>query len=60
MAPRQVKIIPVVPKFDDYAKKVEKALFDAEIRVSADYSADALNKKIRNSEKMHNNYILVV
>ena len=60
MAPRQVKIIPVVPKFDDYAKKVEKALLDAEIRVSADYSADALNKKIRNSEKMHNNYILVV
>lgn len=60
MAPRQVKIIPVVPKFNDYAKKVEKALFDAEIRVSADYSADALNKKIRNSEKMHNNYILVV
>ena len=60
MAPRQVKIIPVVPKFDDYAKKVEKALLDAEIRVSADYSADALNKKIRNSEKMHNNYILVL
>ena len=60
MAPRQVKIIPVVPKFDYYAKKVEKALLDAEIRVSADYSADALNKKIRNSEKMHNNYILVV
>ena len=28
--------------------------------MSADYSADALNKKIRNSEKMHNNYILVV
>lgn len=60
MAPRQVKIIPVVPKFDDYAKKVEKALLDAEIRVSADYSTDALNKKIRNSEKMYNNYILVV
>ena len=60
MAPRQVIIIPVVPKFDDYAAKVEKALLDAEIRVTADYSTDALNKKIRNSEKMHNNYILVV
>jgi hypothetical protein len=29
MAPRQVIIIPVVPKFDDYAVKVEKTLKEA-------------------------------
>lgn len=60
MAPRQVKIVPVSDKFFDYAKKVEKELFEAKIRVSADYSSDWLNKKVRNAEQMHNNYILVV
>ncbi|RKW23210.1 threonine--tRNA ligase, partial [Candidatus Gracilibacteria bacterium] len=60
MAPRQVIIIPVVPKFDDYAAKVEKTLKEAGVRVSADYSTDGLNKKVRNAEKMHNNYILVL
>ena len=60
MAPRQVIIIPVVPKFDDYAAKVEKTLKEAWVRVSADYSTDWLNKKVRNAEKMHNNYILVL
>ncbi len=60
LAPRQVKIIPVLPKFDDYAKKVETELKQAWIRVSWDYSTDWLNKKVRMAEKMHNNYILVV
>lgn len=60
MAPRQVIIIPVVPKFDDYAVKVEKTLKEAWVRVSADYSTDWLNKKVRNAEKMYNNYILVL
>ena len=60
MAPRQVKIIPVIPKFDDYASKIEKLLKEAGIRVETDYSTDWLNKKVRNAEKMHNNYILVV
>ncbi len=60
LAPRQVKIIPVLPKFDDYAKKVETELKQAWIRVSLDYSQDSLNKKVRSAEKMHINYILVV
>lgn len=60
LAPRQVKIIPVIPKFDNYAMQVEKTLKSAWIRVEADYSTDWLNKKVRNAEKMHNNYILVL
>jgi len=60
MAPRQVKIVPVTDKFFPYAEKVEKELREAWIRVSADYASDWLNKKVRNAEKMHNNYILVV
>jgi threonyl-tRNA synthetase len=60
LAPRQVIIVPVMPMFDDYAKKVENELKQSWIRVSWDYSTDWLNKKVRNAEKMHNNYILVV
>lgn len=60
MAPRQVKIVPVMDKFFDYALKVEQELKSAWIRVSWDYSSDWLNKKVRNAETMHNNYILVI
>ncbi|MDD3144478.1 MAG: threonine--tRNA ligase [Candidatus Gracilibacteria bacterium] len=60
LSPRQVIIVPVLPMFDDYASEVLKTLKDAGIRASADFSTDGLNKKVRNAEKMHNNYILVI
>lgn len=60
MTPRQATVIPVGEKFIPYAKKVEQKLKEAGVRVSADYSGDGLNKKVRNAEKMHINYILVV
>ncbi|MDR1945491.1 MAG: hypothetical protein LBQ59_05620 [Candidatus Peribacteria bacterium] len=53
-------IIPVSEKFNDYAKKIEEDLKYSLIRISADYSEDSFSKKIRNAEKMHINYILVV
>ena len=60
LAPRQVIVVPVMPMFDDYAKKVLEELKQVWIRVSWDFSTDWLNKKVRNAEKMHNNYILVI
>ena len=60
MAPRQVIVVPVLPMFDDYAHKVMKELKEAWIRANWDFSTDWLNKKVRNAEKMHNNYILVI
>ena len=60
MSPRQVIVVPVLPKFDDYANKVISELREAWIRVTWDFSTDWLNKKVRNAEKMHNNYILVI
>lgn len=60
MAPRQVIVVPVWEAFMDYSKKVEEDLKSKWIRVSWDYSSDWLNKKVRNAEKMHNNYILVI
>ena len=60
MAPRQVIVVPVMPMFDEYATKVMRELKDAWIRTTWDFSTDWLNKKVRNAEKMHNNYILVI
>ena len=60
LAPRQVKVVPVLPMFDDYAHEVMSELKKAWVRVTWDFSTDNLNKKVRNAEKMHNNYIVVI
>lgn len=60
LTPRQAIVIPVSEKFEDYARDLEDKLKHEHIRVSWDYSEDSFNKKIRNAEKMHINYILVV
>lgn len=60
LAPEQVRVIPVAENFADYAYDVKKKLEDSDLRVSVDSSNDSLNKKVRNAEKMHVNYILVV
>jgi len=60
LAPRQVIIIPVLDKFDDYAKKIHEKLLFADIRSEIDFSSDSLAKKIKNAEQNHINYILVI
>jgi threonyl-tRNA synthetase len=60
LAPEQVIVVPVSEAFIDYAYEVKKALEIHDIRVSVDSSSDSLNKKVRNAEKAHINYILVV
>lgn len=60
LAPRQAIIVPVSNKFDDYGREVLATLRAAGIRAEIDDSTDGLNKKIRNAEQAHINYILVV
>lgn len=60
LAPRQAIVVPVGEKFNDYAEKVLKSLRDAGIRAEGDFSTDGLNKKVRNAEQAHINYIIVV
>jgi len=60
LSPRQVIVIPVIPIFNEYSDKIVKLLKEDWIRITWDFSGDWLNKKIRNAEKMHNNYILVI
>ncbi|MDD3302550.1 MAG: threonine--tRNA ligase, partial [Candidatus Gracilibacteria bacterium] len=60
LAPKQAIIIPVGENFINYADSIYNKLKDSSIRVTLDDSSDSLNKKIRNAEKMHINYIIVV
>ncbi len=60
LAPRQTIVVPVGEKFNDYAEKVLKSLKETGIRAEWDFSSDGLNKKVRNAEQSHINYILVV
>lgn len=60
MAPRQVRIVPVAEKFNSYSEEIFSELKNMWVRVELDDSSDSLNKKVRNAEKMHVNYILVI
>ncbi|MDD5213836.1 MAG: threonine--tRNA ligase [Candidatus Gracilibacteria bacterium] len=60
LSPRQVIIVPVADKFDDYAKALNQKLKALDIRSTVDYSTDSLNKKVRNAETSKYNYVLIV
>lgn len=60
LAPLQARVVPVGEAFFPYAEEVYSLLRQAGIRVSLDDSSDGLNKKVRNAETEHVNYILVV
>ena len=61
LSPRQVRVVPVVPKFDDYAVKVAKEIHAAGFEAEADTDpSTTMNKKIRNAQLDQWNYILVV
>lgn len=59
LSPRQARVVPVVPKFDEYAKHVAKQLYKAGFEAEADLlPGDTMNKKIRNAQLEQWNYIL--
>jgi threonyl-tRNA synthetase len=60
LSPEQVRILPLSDKFNEYAKKVARELFDANIRVTIDAKNLTLNKKVREAQLEKVNYILVV
>jgi len=60
LAPAQAVVVPVSENFLPYAIEVQEALKKAGIRSHLDDSTDGLNKKVRNAETSHINYILVI
>ncbi|MBU0706168.1 threonine--tRNA ligase [Patescibacteria group bacterium] len=60
LAPVQVALIPVADVHEDYARGLEKEMFEQGIRVEVMTAEETLGKRIRNSEKLKIPYMLVV
>jgi len=60
IAPVQVKILPISDKFMDYAKQIEKAMYDANIRVELDDRAEKIGYKIREAQLEKVPYMIIV
>jgi threonyl-tRNA synthetase len=60
LSPRQALVVPVALPYVDYARHVQKTLWDAGYFVDVDDSRNQLNKKIREGQLAQYNFILVV
>lgn len=60
LAPVQAILLPVTDRAHEHSEKIQKALFEAGVRVEIDSSNEKLGKKIRESEKMKIPFMLVV
>lgn len=60
LSPVQVKVLPVLEKHTEYAKKIAAELKAAGIRVELDSSNDGLGKKVRNTKVEKVPYWLVI
>ena len=60
LAPTQVRILPISDKYNDYANKVKKELFDKGVRVEIDDRAEKTGFKIREAQLQKIPYMIVV
>ncbi len=60
LAPLQVKVLPISDKHLEYAKKVEQALLEKDVRVEVDDRAEKIGYKIREAQLQKVPYMLVV
>ncbi|MCF7866824.1 threonine--tRNA ligase [Candidatus Woesearchaeota archaeon] len=60
ISPEQVRVLIIADRHQIFADRVVEELKEAGIRVTKDYKAETLNKKIRNAQLDQVNYILVI
>ena len=60
LAPEQVRVVPIADDHNDYAREIEKRLFDRGVRVTSDLASERMNAKIRKAQLMKVPYMLVV
>ena len=60
LSPKQVTLIPIADRHNDYAHEVAARLKKAGLRISVDDSSDRMNAKIRNAQKLKVPYMLVI
>lgn len=60
VSPRQAIVVPVDPKFNDYAFEVQQAVHEAGFFIDVDDSTRTLKKKVREAQIAQYNFVLVV
>ena len=60
LSPEQVRVIPITSDHNQYGEHVTEQLKKAGVRVSADFSSDRMNAKIRGAQLMQVPYMLVM
>jgi threonyl-tRNA synthetase len=60
LAPVQAAVLPLADRHIDYAREVEKALYDAGLRAEVDDRTESVGRKIREAELRKIPYMLVV
>ena len=60
LSPVQVAILPVSDKTNEYARKINEKLIDADVRTFLDDRSDKIGAKIRNAELRRINVMLVL
>lgn len=60
LSPRQVLVVPVGPKYYDYAEKVKEQFKQAGFYADADVSGNTLQKKVRTGQVMKYNFVCIV
>ena len=57
LSPRQILVVPVMPKANDYAKEVQKIFYDKGMHIDVDLSSNTFQKKIRTGQLDQYNFI---
>jgi threonyl-tRNA synthetase len=60
LAPKQVSILPISDKYNDYAKKLSELLRNSDIRALVDDRDEKIGRKIRDAEIQKVPYMLIV
>jgi threonyl-tRNA synthetase len=60
LSPEQVRLITVADRFVPFAEKIAKRFKEAGIKVTTDYRAETIGKKIRDAQVSYVNYMLIV
>lgn len=60
LSPRQVLVVPVGVKYQDYAQEVRDKLHNAGFYADVDLTGNTLQKKVRNGQLLKYNFIFIV
>ncbi|MBO7626328.1 MAG: threonine--tRNA ligase [Paludibacteraceae bacterium] len=60
LTPDQVAILPIIEKYNDYARKVQEYLDSKDVRAIVDDRNEKIGRKIRDNEIKHIPYMLIV